>query len=239
MSAVGLQSARIAAPDRFFFTGMSIVCMLAVFVGFAPTYYFKAHFRNASLPPLVHLHGIVFTGWILLFFSQTVLVATDRVRIHRRLGVAGAIWAVLVVVVGLATAAAFVRRNLPTGGSRALAFLATPVGDMLVFAILTIAGVLYRRRPAVHKRLMLIATISLLGAAVSRWPLAFVQGGPLAFFFVTDLFLLPGMGYDLLRQHRIHPAYLCGGSLLVASQPLRHVVGQTHIWQAFARLLTQ
>ena len=237
-STVGLQSARIAC-DRFFFTSMSLACIVAVFVGFAPTYYLKTYFRNAPLTPLVHIHGLVFSGWILLFFLQTVLVATGRIQIHRRLGVVSAIWAVLLVVAGTATALAFVRRNVPTGGTRALAFLATPVADMVVFAILTAAAILNRHRPAAHKRLMLVATIGLLGAAVSRWPLTFVQRGPTAFFFVTDLFLLPGIGYDLVRLRRIHPAYLWGGTLLIASQPLRGLVGRTHIWQSLARFVTQ
>ena len=239
MTTASLQLAKIAASDRFFYAAMAFASILAVFIGFAPSYYLKAYFRNAPLTPLVHVHGLVFTGWILLFFTQTVLIATNRIRLHRWLGIAGAAWALMVVLVGIATAVAFGRHNVPSGGTATLAFLATPFGDMLVFAILATTGLLCRRRREAHKRLMLLATIVLLAAAVARWPLAIVHRGPMAFFVVTDIFLLPGIMYDLVHLRRIHPAYIWGWLLLVASQPLRLVIGRTDAWLAFARVLTR
>ena len=227
----------IDRSDRPFYTGMSLAFILAVFVGFAPSYYLKGYFRDAPLTPLVHLHGLVFSGWILLFFVQTVLIASNEIAIHRRLGAVGAGLAVLLVIVGLATAVAFARRNLPTAGPGVLRFLATPFADMLVFAILTVAGIWCRRRPDAHKRLMLVATIGLLGAAISRWPIAIMRTGPVAFFVVTDLFVLVSIFYDLWSQRSIHPATIWGGLLLVASQPLRLAIARTDVWLAFARLL--
>jgi hypothetical protein len=131
------------------------------------------------------------------------------------------------------------RRNVAAGGANTLAFLAIPLTDMLVFAILATAGILYRRRPETHKRLMLVATIGLLSAAVARWPLAFMQRGPVAFFLVTDLFLLAGIGYDLASRRRIHPAYVWRGLLLLISQPVRLAINHTDAWQAFARSLVR
>src|SRR4029078_3829549 len=84
--------------DHLFYVGMSLASMVTVFVGFAPTYYLKGYFHGAPLAPLVHLHGVVFTTWILLFFGQTVLVARDRTDLHRKLGWAGAILAATLVV---------------------------------------------------------------------------------------------------------------------------------------------
>ena len=234
---VALIRTAVHRSDRPFYTGMSLAFILTVFVGFAPSYYLKGYFRDAPLTPLVHLHGLVFSGWILLFFVQTVLIASNQIAIHRRLGIAGAGLAVLLVMVGLATAVAFARRNFPTAGTGVLRFLATPFADMLVFAILTMAGIWCRRRPEAHKRLMLVATIGLLGAAISRWPIAIMRTGPLAFFVVTDLFVLVGILHDLWSQRRIHPAYIWGGLLLVASQPLRLAIGRTGVWLVFARLL--
>ena len=220
--------------DRLFYTGMSIAIAITVFVGFAPSYYLKDYFGAPPLAPLVHLHGLVFTSWIVLFLVQTVLIARHCVSVHRRLGVAGAWLAALLVVVGLATAVGSARRNVATGGTGALAFLATPFGDMLVFAILVTAGILYRRQPETHKRLMLVATIALLSAAISRWPLAIVRTGPVALFLVTDLFVLAGVCYDLASRRRIHPAYVWAGLLLVISQPVRLAISHTDAWLAFA-----
>ena len=138
------------------------------------------------------------------------------------------------MVVGVATTVAFARRKFDTGGAETLAFLAVPFGDLLVFAVLVTAGILYRRHPETHKRLMLLATISLLDAALSRWPLAILQHGPVAWFLAADLFVLAGVCYDLVSRRRIHPAYVCGGLLLLLSQPLRLAVGHTDAWLAFA-----
>jgi hypothetical protein len=239
MTAATAQSVVARQGDRVFYTGISIASIIAVFVGFARSYFLKGYFGAPPLGPLVHLHGLVFTGWILLFFAQTALVARNRVRIHRRLGVGGAVWAALLVMVGLATAVASARRNVAAGGANTLAFLAIPLTDMLVFAILATAGIFYRRHPETHKRLMLVATIGLLSAAVARWPLAIMQKGPVAFFLVTDLFLLAGIGYDLASRRRIHPAYVWGGLLLLISQPVRLAINHTDAWQAFARSLVR
>ncbi len=210
---------------------MAVAAIVTVFVGFAPTYYLKGYFGTAPLSPLVHFHGLIFSAWIGLFAVQTLLIAVGRVTTHRRLGLAGAWLAALLVAVGLATAVGFGRRNVATGGAGTLAFLATPFADMVVFGILAGAGIVYRRHPETHKRLMLVATIGLLGAAISRWPFALMQSGPVPFFVVTDLFVLAGIGHDWVVDHRIHPAYIWSGLLLLVSQPARLAIGQTAIWQ--------
>jgi len=225
--------------DRLFYLSMSLVIVATVFVGFAPTYYLKSYFHAAPLPPLVHLHGLVFTSWILLFVTQTVLVAGRRIDLHRRLGFVGAVLAALLVVIGLTTAIVSARRNFAAGNQGALTFLAIPFGDMLVFSVLVTAGIRYRRRAEAHKRLMLLATISILDAAIVRWPLAIMAAGPVAFFGVTDLLIVAGLVYDLMSRRRVHPAYIWGGLLILASQPLRLAIAGTSAWLAFARALVQ
>lgn len=225
--------------DRLFYTGMSLAIVATVFIGFAPTYYLKSYYHAAPLTPLVQVHGLVFTGWILLFVTQTVLIAGRRIALHRRLGVVGAVLAALLVVVGLTTAIVSAQRTFAAGNEGALRFLAIPFGDMLVFAILVTAGIYYRRRGEAHKRLMLLATISILDAAIARWPLAIMAAGPVAFFGVTDLLVMAGLVYDLVAHRRVHPAYLWGGLLILASQPLRLALAATSIWLAFARVLVQ
>ena len=144
----------------------------------------------------------------------------------------------LLVVLGLATAIVSARRNVAAGNAGALAFLAVPVGDMLTFCVLAAAGIHYRRRSDIHKRLMFLATISILDAAFARWPLAIVADGPRAFFATTDLFIVAGLVHDLVSQRRVHPATIWGGLLIVVSQPLRLAVAGTSAWLALARAIT-
>jgi hypothetical protein len=225
--------------DRFFYTGMAIAAAVAVFVGFAPTYFLRPYFQATSLAPILRLHGLVFTAWILLLLTQTSLVAAHRTDLHRRLGFAGAALAGLMVVIGLTAAIVSGRRDVAAGSDEALSFLTTPFADMLVFLVLVTAAIRYRRRAETHKRLMLLATVSILDAAVARWPLAIVATSPYAFFVLTDVFIVAGVVYDLASRRRVHPAYTWGGVLIVASQPLRLVVGQTDTWRAVARMILQ
>lgn len=225
--------------DRVFYTVMSLAFMAAVFIGFARTYYLKGYYQAPSLTLLVHTHGLVFTSWILLFITQTALIAKKRVALHRRLGVLGAVLAGLLVILGVTTAIVAARRNFAAGDQGALGFLAFPFGDMLAFAILVTMGIYYRRQTETHKRLLLLATIAILDAAFSRWPLAMMSAGPLAWFGLTDLLILAGIVYDLISRRRVHPVYLWGGLLLIASQFLRLALAGTSVWRAFARLLVQ
>ena len=224
--------------DHVFYTGMAVANVITVFVGFAPLYYL-GHYFGAPLTPLVHLHGLVFTSWIVLFLAQTVLLASRRTRLQQRLGLAGAGLAAGLVAVGLATAVASARRDATKAGAAALALLAIPLGDMLVFAILVAAGIVWRRRPETHKRLMLLATIGLLGAVISKWPIAIVRARPAGFFLVTDLFVLAAAGHDLASRRQVHPAYLWGGLVLLVSQPVRLAIAPTDAWIAIARRVVE
>ncbi len=227
--------------DRVFYTGMSVAILAGVFVGFAPSYYLKGVLRpeQAPLTPLLQVHGAAFTCWVLLFVTQAVLVARRRVDVHRKLGVAGAVLAAAMVAIGLSAAIASARRNVAAGNPGALRFLAIPVVDMLVFPGLVAAGVSLRRQPEAHKRLMLLATLSLFSAAVARWPLAILAAGPAAFFALTDVFVAAGVVHDLWSRGRVHPAYVWGGSLLVASQALRLWLSGSDAWLSLARTLVQ
>jgi hypothetical protein len=225
--------------ERWFYVGMSIAILITVFAGFAPTYYLRPYFITAPLMPLLHLHGFVFTSWVVLFIVQVGLVATHRTNIHRRLGLAGGVIAILMILVGVSTAIIRAKQGAtPPGGPSPLAFLVVPLGDMLVFAVLVGAGFYFRRRSDVHKRLMMLATIGILAAAVARLPFAFMQAGPIAFFGLTDVFVLACVVYDLITLRRIHRATALAALLIVASQPLRLILGGTQAWLHFATRLT-
>ena len=227
--------------ERLFYTGLAIAFVFITFAGFARSYYLKPYFGTPpAMTPLLHLHGLVFSAWIALLLAQTALVAARRTPLHRRLGWLGAGLAALMILVGTFTAVVRAKIvEVPPGSPSPLVFLTIPLGDMLVFALLVGAGFYYRRRADVHKRLMLLATIAILPAAVARLPFAFIQQfGPLAFFGLPDLFVLVLLAYDLLTRGRPHRATVLGGLLLVVSHPLRLVVGHTQAWLSFATWLT-
>ena len=154
--------------DRVFFGTMSIVILAIVFVGFMRTFYLASYFGRPALSPLRVAHGMAFTGWVVVFAMQTTLIATGRRDVHRKLGYAGAVLAATMVPLGLVLAIASARAGHAPPGLAPLEFLIIPVFDMLVFAPLVAAAVYYRNQAAMHKRLMLIATVSLLGAAMAR-----------------------------------------------------------------------
>src|SRR5262249_13187752 len=85
--------------ERQFFFGMTIAMALVTFFGFAPSFYFRSH-SAPPLPVVVHIHGIVFTGWVLIQVVQASLVVMNRVDLHRRFGYAAASFALLVVATG-------------------------------------------------------------------------------------------------------------------------------------------
>jgi hypothetical protein len=236
--------AHVGTYDRVFYGGMAIVLAALVFSGFAPTYYMtffsdgaRATVSGGPFTTLVHVHGALFTGWVLLFIAQTALVASHRLAVHRRLGVAGAILAAAMILVGTLTAVATAKRGGAPVGVDPLAFLAIPIFDMVLFATFVTSALVLRRNKDMHKRLMLLAYISIIGAAVARLP-GVPSLGPLAFFGLAYSLVVVAAIYDLVTRRRVHKAYLWGGALMVASVPLRLAISDTGLWQAFARALT-
>jgi hypothetical protein len=223
--------------DRKFFSGMALAMLLTVVVGFAPSYFLRSHFDAPALSPFLHVHGALFTSWMVLFLVQALLVATQRTPLHRRVGVVGGLLAVAMPLVGAVVAIRAAKRGgaLP-GEPPPLVALAIPLGDLVVFSTLVGAGLALRRHREVHKRLMLLATIGLLPPAIGRIPLA---ASPLAYFGLTDLFVGACLVYDRVTEGRVSRAFLWGGLFLVASQPLRLAIAVTPYWLAFAGWLTR
>src|SRR3954464_280814 len=80
--------------ERLFFILLPIAAAIAVFVGFAPTYYLKAAYGSPALRPLYHFHGFLFSTWMALLIIQPALVSARRIDLHRRIGGFGAAVAV-------------------------------------------------------------------------------------------------------------------------------------------------
>jgi len=236
------QQAAPGAYDRIFYSGMAIAMAVTVFIGFARTYYLSAYFGThgtiggGAFSTIIRVHAMLFTTWVLLFLAQTSLVATHRVAIHRRLGVAVGVVAAIMIVVGTATALDLARRGGAPHGLDPLAFLAIPLSDMVVFSVLIATALFLRRKKEAHKRLMLLAYTAILVAAVARFP-GVRPLGPLWFFGLTFLPILAfAITYDLVTRRRVHPAYLWGGALLILSVPVRLMISSTPTWHRLAEM---
>jgi hypothetical protein len=226
-----------APAERRLYTWAAVVALLVVFAGFAPTYYLKGVIGEpGDLGTMRHVHGLVMTGWFALFLVQARLVAAGRTDIHRRLGAAGIVVAALVIGVGMATAIGAVRAGSTPNGIPPLVFLVLPTGEMVAFAALFAAAIALRKRAAWHKRLMLLASLSMLAPAMARMPLDFVRaGGPPAFFAMVDLVLIACIAVDTLRNRRIHPAFVAGLAFIVLVQVGRLAISGTAAWTSFAQ----
>jgi hypothetical protein len=186
---------------------------------------------------LIHAHGALFTAWALLFIVQTTLVANRRVAVHRRLGVAGAVLAAVMVVVGVRVAITAAARGAAPPGMDPLAFMAVPFFDMVLFTGLVSTALVRRRDKDAHKRLMLLAYVSSIPAAVARLPGVVALGR--AGLSLAFIFIAAGVIYDLVSRRRVHPVYVWGGTLVVLSVPIRLAISGTPAWTAFAGMLTR
>jgi hypothetical protein len=247
------RNASIAAKngaERWFFGGMAVALLFTIFAGFAPTYYLRGMFGDLQraapeLTPSLLMHGFAFSAWMVLLVIQTSLVAANRTDIHRRLGVAGAALGVLMMVLGAYVAISRVAAGLTQSppGVTPLQGLTLPLATILVFPALLGSALWFRKRSDIHKRLVVIATLELVPAAIGRLPGIFipigsVALGPVGLFGLTDMFLVAIAVYDWRSRGRIHPATIWGGAFLIISQPLRLIIGTTPTWQSFAAWLT-
>lgn len=226
--------------SRGLFTVIALVIALVAVAGFARTYYLKLAFGTPELTALKHLHGLVMTAWIVLLITQVRLVATGRTAIHRKLGLAGIVLAAMVVFVGVDLAITSAREGFtPVAAVPPLVFLAMPMGEATTFTVLFTAAILYRGRPDIHKRLVIVATLGMLTPAMAR--LAVMTGAPVippVFFAMTDVLIISCIAWDWARNRRLHPAFLAGLGVVVAVQVGRLLVARTEAWQQVAKWLT-
>ena len=224
--------------DNRFFAGMAVVSLVVIFIGFARTYYLAGIFK-APLPNLlVHTHGEVFSLWILLFITQICLITVDRVDLHRRLGIFGFGLACLMVILGVLVATDRLGRHASSPGTETVeevrAFYAISLSDMLMFSTFVYLGFRKRLHAAMHKRLMLFATFSLLDAGFDRWSIFDPYPLPVVHAVCFFPLLAVLMAYDLWSTGKLQRVTLWASGFLVAVQQLRHPLSHTAVWQAFA-----
>lgn len=228
--------ARSRTAVRAFYVAMTLVLIAMVARGFWPTYYgplTRGTFTGRHW--FIHLHGAIFTGWMALLLTQVVLVATGRVRAHRRLGTFGIAYGALVLIVGSIVSVVAPVLHVRAGEwtlDAAASFLILPLGDMLLFGGFFGAAVKYRRQPEVHKRLVLAATVALAFAAVARifepslWKILVVWLAPLA----------AAMAFDVYLTRRVHRVNVLAGIIFLIAFT-RVLAMNSHAWLSIGRTL--
>ncbi len=241
-------SAIVRSQHRFnrrLYLGASLVFAVLVFWTFARTFYLKSFFSTAPLATLLHIHGAVMTGWVVLLVVQTSLIAAHRVQWHRRLGLFGAVWAVLVVSLGSITtlhaAAREVRGHTDFAGAQ-VTITSLDLLQMLFFAGFVAIAISLRQRPDYHKRLMLLTIACMLPDALARLPVSFMTQATeielnLRIMVGLDVFILICVGLDTLWHRRLHPAFAWGALPFVGAFHLALYVTQTRAWITFGESL--
>lgn len=225
------------ARERRFFGWLAVSIAILVFVGFSRTYYLHSFFKTPRLSTFLHVHGVVMSGWIVLFVVQTFLIASHRTRIHRILGAFGAVYAVLVVSMGCTATVLAARREVLAHSQFVAGFLsvlALELTQMFLFASLVAAGVWFRNRGGYHKRFMLMATFCILPNPIVR---LFIWAGFGSNFMILCFWASLVAAIVLLdsaRNRRLHPAFAFGATITIAFMYFAYFGSHTRVWQDFA-----
>jgi len=217
---------------------MASVLMVIVAVGFAPSFYVPGMFGpeqaapgKPGLPSYIVVHGIALTLWYLLLFTQSLLIATKRVRIHRSLGMGGAALAAVLVPLSLLVIIRSVARSnlgaLPVIGD---------LGILALFATLVTLGIHFRSKPDAHKRLMVIASIGLVAPAIARWPGA-ESAVPLSVIVPQLAMCAAIIVHDIVTRRRVHPATAWGVAAYLVIIGITVPLAMSRIGQQFVNSL--
>jgi hypothetical protein len=232
----GLSQAR---NDRRFFMLVAAAFATLVLVGFARTYYLRILFHLPPLSSFLEFHGALMSGWIGLLLVQTVLVATGRVDWHRKLGVAGAAYAALIIPVGCLATLGAAQREVRAHSAFAhgqLNVLGLELMQMLLFACFVGAALWLRRRTDIHKRLMIIATLCILPNAIVRLSMQTsidIFHTNLAILSIWTVLVLATVSFDSFWNGRVHAAFARGAPIAIGLLYFAWWGSRTEIWDQF------
>jgi uncharacterized membrane protein len=229
------------AWDRNFFLTLLVLIWLPILSGFGLDMANHIQTNEAAYPLIVHVHAVVYVGWLLLLTTQIALIRVREPALHRRLGMAGVAFIPLMAVVGLAAAwTMHVIHYTPEAPHTA--FFAIELTNIAAFVPLAVAALLRRGELSAHKRLIMLATLSLTGAGFGRlwdYTIGDALGNAEGVFAVqlylgTDLLVLALGGFDLVTRKRLHPAYLAGAGWVLVNQIVSVTLYFSPAWRAFA-----
>jgi hypothetical protein len=171
--------ARPTTPGRYFFVAAAITMLTVMVAGFHPYYLRGEGLAGRKIAPplatLVFVHGAAMTAWLVTFMVQSLLVSTRRLRIHMKLGWGGVAIAFVAAGSGFLLAVESVRPvpAIPFWGMAYRQFMLVMLSEVALFSLFVLAGVFFRRRPKIHKAMMLLASLSILAGATVRMPVLF------------------------------------------------------------------
>lgn len=205
---------------KYFYFSMSLLVAVVVVYGFSHTIDHNLIHAMPVRPWILYLHGAVFSGWVVFFILQSALVRVHKVKVHRTLGWFGVALGVVIPVLGTSTAITMARfRVLHFHQVGVLPFLAVQFSEMATFAVCFALAILWRRKPEFHRRLILIATCVLTGAAFARFPGMGIS--KIAWIYAcVDALIFLGVLRDLIVSKRIHQVYLYALPVLIVTQTI-------------------
>lgn len=224
------------------YLGFALLALVVAAAGFFTTFIRPVWRSEFHGPVLAHVHGAFVLGWLLLFLAQVLLVKTARVSQHRKLGWAGLAIVPGVIMTTIAMGVYAMHRDLAAGGGEvAFSSLLGSFTSSVIFSALFTAGVVYRRKPDFHKRLMLLATLAILWPAFFRLRHYF-PGAPrpdIWFGFVLGQ-VVPvtlAMIHDKVTLGRMHPVYRTVGVIFIAEAAAEVVFFDGAGWRVVAHWL--
>lgn len=240
---------RKANSARLLYPAVALLLLAATLAGFQQFYlHGKAYPGREILPHarlLIIAHGVAMTSWIALFLVQPMLIVGANRRLHMALGKIGAVLAACIVVLGLRVPIEVTRfgPEFPLWGLARRQFMAIPMISILAFGVFVALGVWYRRRPEIHRPMMLLATLSIMAAATDRITGlsalydASVWGRVFGPFFPA---LAIGAAFLVIKWllTRSFDRYLAAGyAALVATDAAIMVLAHSDVWGRFAAFL--
>lgn len=206
-SSRNVRSLPVRLTEKYFYLAFSMLVAVIVVYGFSFTIGDNLIHPRIPRPKILYFHAAAFSAWVVFYILQSVLVRTHNVRLHRTLGWFGAGLAATMVVLGYATSIAMDRFNWhQLNQPDAVPFIAVPFWDITAFAVTIALAISWRRKPELHRRLMLVATAALTSAAWGRFPTHFFP--PVYFYSGVDALILLGVVRDLVVNRRVHRVYL-------------------------------
>ena len=232
-----LAAKRAGALDQSFYFFMSLLVLGVVVYGFSHTVNEGLIHPSSPRPLILYFHAPIFAGWVIFFIVQSALIRTSNVRLHRQAGWFGLAFGVALPVLGVATAIIMARFNTQHGSRDEAEFLIVPLFDMIAFATAFGLAFYWRKEPEFHRRLILLATCSLTGAAFARFHTFFM---PETWLYAgVDFLILLGVTRDLIATKRVHPVYLCGLPAMMLGQivAMHTYLAASPVWLRIAHRL--
>lgn len=250
LASAGANRAGSRTSLRLFYIGSAALMLLLAFIGFNKFYLHGQAFPGREITPpirtLVITHGIAMTAWLGLLLAQPTLIAARKHRLHMQLGKLGALLAAVILITGIWLAirtTAVTPPEVILFGLAPKPFMAVPFISVVIFAIFVALGVMYRRKPHIHRSMMLLATLAAMSAAVARiqplndlyagteWERLF---GPFLFTAIIGIALV---GIRSAMARSLDRPFAIGMVVLIAASVGIMLLAPTSAWAAFTGLV--